>query len=328
MKRVLILTSALIMLVCSVYAEGSQESGSDTTTLKFNCIKGAMDPDFSYWSDFSDDITDASNGSLNVEIYPSTALGKASDVMEAISQGAAMIQDSDPSYLADYVADFGIFMHPYLFTEPEHIEKVWKSEIGQNMVKELEAKGIHIITLVYFGTRHLISDKSVMTREDTAGMKIRCAPTKMWNQVPKVLGGNPTNTAWAEVYTALSQGVADAAESPLSLLYSAKLYEPKNHISLTGHLVAPTAIVMSQVVYESLSADAKAAIDKIGDENPAKRIDFVQTLEKEVRGKLEAEGVVFNDVDKSGFLEAAKSVSDDFPEWTPNLYADIRKILE
>ncbi len=329
MKKIIFLLILTVVLVAGVFASGDQEGGkNEVVTLKFNSVLSAMDPNYGYWSEFCNDIAETSNGTLNVEIYPTESLGKTTDMIEAISQGAPILQDCDPSHLSDYVADYSIFMHPYLMNKPEDIATVWKSEIGQKMEAELHAKGLRIVTLVYFGTRNLISDRPVYKREDTKDMKIRCAATKMWNQVALTLGGNPTNTAWSEVYTALSQGVADGAESPVSLLYSAKLYEPRKFVSRTEHLIAPTAIVMSEQVYQSLSADGKAAIDKIGSEYPAKRIELVRALEKEFEAKLEAEGVQFNDVDKSGFLEAAKGVSANFPEWTPNLYADIRAVIE
>ncbi len=325
MKRLLTLGLLILAVAGFSFAAGTKENA--ITTLKFNSVLGSMDPNFGYWTEFCNDISKSSNGTLKVEIYPTEALGKTKDMIEAISKSAPILQDCDPSHLADYVPDFAVFMHPYLFTEPDHIEKVWKSDIGQKLSRKLEEKGLRIVTLVYFGTRNLISNKPIYKREDAKNLKIRCAPTKMWNEVAKVLGGNPTNTAWSEVYSALSQGVADAAESPVSLLYSAKLYEPRKFISRTEHLIAPTAIVMSQSVYKSLSPAGQAAIDNIGSAYPPKRIQLVRTLEKDFEAKLEKEGVKFNTVDKTAFLEAAKSVSANFPEWTPNLYLDIRAII-
>jgi len=323
MKKILftLLIISLILVQPAFAKEG-------VTILKFNTPLPSMDPNFGYWSEFCQNIEDESNGTLNIQMYASESLGKAIDMVEATTQGAPVLQDCDPTHLADYVPDFAIFMHPYLFTKPEDIEKVWKSEIGQNLSRQLEAKGLRIVTLVYFGTRNLISNKAVYTREDTKNMKIRCAATKMWIEVAKVLGGNPTNTAWSEVYTALSQGVADAAESPVSLLYSCKLYEACKNISLTEHLVASTSIIMSQKVYENLPPEAQAALDKVGSAYPPKRIALERAQEDEFIRLLKKEGVKFNEVDKSAFMEAAKSVSQNFPEWTPNLYNDIRAVIE
>lgn len=333
MKKLLYvaLSLCLVVLVACSNENNSKGNSKDTenaTTLKMNVVVSSSDPTYPLWEDFAKDIEEKSEGTLKIEMYSSESLGNTSDMIESISKGSPILQDSDPSHLADYVEDYSIFMHPYLFEKPEDIEKAWKSEIGNRMGDELEEKGLKIVTAVYFGTRHLLSDKEVVTREDTKGMKIRNAPTTMWNEVSKTLGGNPTNTAWSETYSALSQGVADAAESPLSLLYSSKLFETKSNISLTGHLVATTTIVMSSDVYNSLPEKAQKALDEVGQDLPAKRIPLIQEIEADYQEKLEEEGIIFNEVEKEGFIEASKNVSKAFPEWTDNLYEDMKNALE
>ncbi|ODT76168.1 MAG: hypothetical protein ABS76_31890 [Pelagibacterium sp. SCN 64-44] len=285
-----------------------------------NMVVSNQDKTFPLWQEFANELEAASNGTLKVEIFPSEGLGKTVDMIDAISRGAPILQDSDPSHLSNYVPDFAVFMAPYLIKEPGDIEQAWNSELVAELEAQLAEKGLHVVTLVYFGTRHLLSDREVDTRADTAGMKIRNAPTKMWNEVSRVLGGNPTNTAWSEAYSALEQGVADGVESPLSLLYSSKIYETRPHISLTGHLVATTSIIMSQQVYDNLPEDAKKALDTVGRAEPAKRVPAIQALEAEFRTTLENEGIIFNDVDKSEFIETAATVPASFPEWSPGLY--------
>ncbi|WP_323014788.1 TRAP transporter substrate-binding protein DctP [Devosia sp.] len=290
------------------------------TLLRMNMVVSNQDKTFPLWQEFASELEAASNGTLKVEIFPSEGLGKTVDMIDAISRGAPILQDSDPSHLSNYVPDFAVFMAPYLIKEPSDIEQAWNSDLVKGLEDQLAAKGLHIVTLVYFGTRNLLSDRQVHSRADTAGMKIRNAPTKMWNEVSRVLGGNPTNTAWSEAYSALEQGVADGVESPLSLLYSSKIYETRPYISLTGHLVATTSIIMSQQVYDSLPEDARKALDTVGRAEPAKRVPAIQALEAEFRTTLENEGITFNDVDKTAFIEAAATVPANFPEWSPGLY--------
>lgn len=314
-------------MLSSLVGVSQQAVAQTPTLLRMNMVVSNQDAHFPLWQEFAKELETASKGTLKVEVYPTETLGKTVDMIQAISKGAPILQDSDPSHLSNYVPDYAVFMNPYLFKKPEDISKAWNSDLGRKMEGELNQKGLRIVTAVYFGSRHLISDKEVKSRADTKGMKIRNAPTKMWNEVSKTLGGNPTNTAWSEVYNALSQGVADGAEAPLSLLYSAKLYEAKKNVSLTGHLVATTTIVMSQKVYEGLPQDAKNALDTVGRAYPAKRAPQILEIEKEFRGKLEAAGVKFNDVDKKDFIEAAKDVSKAFPEWSPGLYDAMLKAI-
>jgi tripartite ATP-independent transporter DctP family solute receptor len=301
---------------------------AEAVVLKFNSVKGAQDKMYGYWEEFFKRVEDASGGTLKVECYPSEALGKAADMVEATAKGADVLQDVDGTQVADYNPDMSVFMAPYLIQTPDQIEKLWKSDVGQEMCAKLAEKGLHVVTIVYFGTRHLISNTEVKSREDTSGMKIRCAPTKMWNATVEVLGGNPTNTAWSEAYNALSQGVADGAESPLSLLYSSKLYEPCKNISLTGHLVAHTVIVMSEDVYQGLPPEAQKAIDEVGAAYPPLAIEEVTTEEDSFKALLEENGVTFNEVDKAGFIEAAKSIPEQFPEWSDGLYDRVQEAIK
>lgn len=309
-------------------ASGSgSAAGGKTITLKFDSVKTQNDPEYGWWTKFMQDISNKSGGSIKYEMYPAESLGKQADMLEAAQHGEPVLVDCDLNWLSKYVPDFSIGMAPYLLQKPEDIQKFWESEPGKRMCAELEKKDLHLVTLCYFGTRDLLCKKEVHSRADIANMKIRCASSPMWNEVVRVLGGQPTNTAWSETYQALSQGIADGAESPYTLLYSAKLYEPCKYLIKTEHLVAPTAIVMSQKVYESLTPEGKKAIDEIGHAYPAQAIKNVQGVEKEYIDKLQQAGVKIIDIDKTEFIEASKETPSHFKDWTPGLYEEIKAAL-
>ncbi|MCH4810556.1 TRAP transporter substrate-binding protein DctP [Vreelandella neptunia] len=297
------------------------------TLLRMNLVVGNQDPTFIMWQDFGRRLEQASEGTLRIEIYPSETLGKTNDMIEAVSRGAPVLQDSDPTHLYNYKSDFASMMAPYLLKKPEDIGKLWNSELVKSWEEEVQAQGLRVLTMTYFGTRHLLSNRQVMTRADTQGLKIRNAPTKMWNEVGRVLGGNITNTAFSEAYSALSQGVADGAESPLSVIHSTRWFETKPYISLTNHLVATTSILMSQQVYENLPTPAQHALDTVGRGYTSIRQPEMIALEQEYRNKLEEAGLVFNDVDQSSFLDAAAATPSHFPEWPSSLYDRIHTII-
>lgn len=323
-----------VALMLSLIACGNTDSADTDTgdeikpvTLKVNLVLANTDPQYGWWEECFKEVEEKSNGTLVVEVYPSEALGKAADVIESIGKGSTAMMHCDPGQMADYVPDYSVFMAPYMIQSPEEIEKLWNSDLGKRLDTELEAKGIKVFTWCYFGTRNLLANKPVTSRADTKDMKIRCASTKMWNEVVRVLGGNPTNTAWSETYTALSQGVADGAESPPTLLYSAKLHEVCKYLNLTQHLVATTGIVMSADVYNSLPEDAKKALDEVGRAYPSKIMGKTIEYEQMYIDKLEEEGVTVVECDKKAFIEAAAETQNLFPEWTPGLYDEVNSIL-
>ena len=309
------------------YSSIPESMNGSVVTLRFNFVKSSSDPEYGWYAKYFHDIYEATNGEVGYMLYPSEALGGSADVLEMAANGEDVVQDCDFSYLASYVPDISIGMAPYLIQEPEQIVKLWKSEVGQDWEAQLEAKGLHFLDIHYFGTRDLIANKEVHNREEMGSLKIRCAATPMWNEVVRVLGGNATNTAWSEVYQALSQGVADAAESPYGLLYSAKLYEPCKYLIKTDHLVAATTVVMSQATWEKLSDEAKEAVDKVATEFAESQIERVNAVTAEYEQKLKDEGVTFIDIDKAEFIEAAQSTPDYFPEWSEGLYERVQAAI-
>jgi len=316
------------LALCCALSMGTIAQAQEPTLLRMNMFPSTQDPYWPLWEQFAQDIEKESNGTLRIELHPAEALGTATNMIEAISRGAPILQDSDPSHVFNYVPDFAIFTAPYVIKKPEDIEKAWNSDFVVELEKELQAKGLRFVTMSYFGTRNILTNKQIFTRADTAGLKMRNAPTRMWNEVTKVLGGNPTTTAWTETYSALEQGVADTVEAPLGLLYSSGLTEVRPYISLTEHVLVTSSIIMSQQVYESLPEDAQKALDKVGRAYPSARLEGALAIEAEYRKLLEDKGIIFNEVDKSGFIEAAASITDAFPEWSEGLYDRMIKAIE
>lgn len=191
-----------------------------------------------------------------------------------------------------------------------------------------KANGIHVIAAMYFGTRNVISKKTIESPEDFKNLKLRVGTSKMWNFTAECLGASATNTAWSEVYTALSGGVADACESPSTLLYSSKVYEVCKNLVKTEHLVCNSAVIMSEEVYQSLPDVAKQAIDTVGKQFAQATIELTSSVAAEYDQKLVDEGVKIVEIDKTPFIEySQKNVEAAFPEWSENLYQNAYNVL-
>ena len=310
----------------STAAEDSSNAVTPVT-LKFNLVKNPTDVQYEWYSRFWDDLNKASNGEIVGEIYTGESLGVTADVLEQASHGEAVVADCDLAYLANYVPDMAAVMSPYLIQEPDQILKLWDSDVFKDLCSQLEAKGIHLIALNYEGTRNLWTKVPITSRADVSKLKIRCAATTMWNSVVETLGGNPTNIPMSEVYQAVSQGVVDGCEGVFSVIYSNKVYEVCKYVTLTEHLTGYTAIAMSSEVYNALSDDAKAALDQTAKDYMQEFLELSGGVQDEFRAKLEAEGVTVNTIDKAEFIEAAKSVPDNFPEWSDGILDKLQEAL-
>ena len=222
-------------------------------------------------------------------------------------------------------------MMPYLLKKAEDIGTLWQSELGQEMEATLHEKGLRIVTAVYFGERNWLTKTPMPDRATAANMKLRCAPTKMWTEMVKTIGGSPTTCTWSETYQALSQGVADGAESPIHILYSAKLHEVAKYLNYTKHLYAPTIMVMSEEVFQSLPEDAQNAILEVGKAYPAQAIEEVNSVVGPMLEEMKKEGVqeVFptDEAIQEWREYSFANVPAAFPEWSDNLVERIQEAI-
>lgn len=325
MKKRFVATILALLMVLSmgVWASADEE---EPVVIRYNFSKSTSDITYEWWTEVFNEIYERSNHTVRFDIYPSEALGAIADTIESASQGEAVAADGDLAYLETYVPDLSVGMAPYLMQKPEDIQTFWESELGDRLFGQLEEKGIKCISMSYYGTRELMTNKEVHNRADIGKLKIRCASAAMWNEVVRVLGGNATNTAWSEVYQAISQGVADGCESPLSALYSSSIQEVCKYCIMTDHCIASTVIVMSNEVFNSLPEEAQTAITEVMHEYCDKAIENVNAATADFRQKMEEEGVTFIDVDKTEFIEAAQETPEHF-DWSEGLYQEVQELL-
>lgn len=308
-------------------AEEPSAPAADPVTLRFNLVKQPTDVQYEWYGRFWSDLEKASNGEIVGEIYTGESLGVTADVLEQAANGEAVVADCDLAYLANYVPDMAAVMSPYLIQQPEDMNKLWKSDVFQGLCDQLEEKGLHLIALNYEGSRSLWTKAPISSRADVGKLKIRCASTTMWNSVVETLGGNPTNIPMSEVYQAVSQGVVDGCEGVFSVIYSNKVYEVLKYCTLTEHLVGYTAIAMSSEIYNSLSEEARAALDQTAADYMNEFMELSGGVQDEYRAKLEAEGVTVTEISKEEFIEASKNVPNNFPEWTPGILDELKAAL-
>ena len=69
------------------------------------------------------------------------------------------------------------------------------------------------------------------------------------------MGGLPQVMAFSEVYQALQTGVVDGTENPISNLYTQKMYEVQEHLTLTEHGYLGYAVIVNKKFWDGLPPD-------------------------------------------------------------------------
>jgi len=96
---------------------------------------------------------------------------------------------------------------------------------------------------------------------------------------------------WAEVPVALSTGVADGQENPVSVLVSNKLYDVQDYLMLTKHIMGSEPVVVNESVWQKLSDEYKEIFRDVAQETRDWASNYVKDSEAEDLETLEENGM-------------------------------------
>ncbi|WP_191091635.1 C4-dicarboxylate TRAP transporter substrate-binding protein [Affinibrenneria salicis] len=279
-----------------------------------------------YWADL---LKEKSQGEITLELYPSSQLGSKQDITEQAMMGMNVITLSDVAFLADYEPDLGILFGPYLTDNPQKLFSIYQSPWFKEKSEALKKKGIHIVINNYlYGTRQIIAKKPIRTPDDLAGMKIRVPNNVMQIKALQAMGATPTPMPLGEVYPALTQGMIDGVENPISVLQGQKLYEQARYLSMVNYLTNTSLWIGGEAFFSRLPAEQLELIHQTGYQAGLYSQKLTLERDAEMLLMMEKEGVEIIYPDNEPFRQKAITVYSQFPEWSPNLYETIQQQIK
>jgi TRAP-type C4-dicarboxylate transport system substrate-binding protein len=126
--------------------------------------------------------------------------------------------------------------------------------------------------------------------------------------------------AFAELYTALQQGMMDGADNdPLTFL-TTRHFEVAKNLALTDHAMRLNAFIMSEKAWQALPDDIKQLIRDASLEGQEAMRAYRTARESTVLADLKARGVTITEPDLKPFIAAGQST---YPEFEKTAGADL-----
>ncbi|MDB6371932.1 TRAP transporter substrate-binding protein [Photorhabdus bodei] len=275
---------------------------------------------------FADEVRQKTNGDVRIRIYPDAQLGNQRESMELMQNGALDLVKSNAAELEAFSPAYSAFNLPYLFRDKAHYKKIKNGEIGKEILASSKNRGFIGITYYEAGARSFYAKKPIRTPEDLKGMKIRVQPGPTAISMVKNLGGNPTPLAYGELYTALQQGVVDAAENNIPSFSLSRHSEVARYFSLDNHTMVPDVLVISTKSLNKLSAEQQKILINAAINSSQYMTKLWEKSEEKERQNAKKIGVKFVDVDQKSFEEAVKPMYDDIKKSDPVLYRMVERI--
>jgi tripartite ATP-independent transporter DctP family solute receptor len=259
-------------------------------------------------------VNDALRGKVEMRVFHSSQLGTDEQMIKGIKVGAPEM--FIPSTIMSTVEPrFGVFEMPYIIVSRAHMKKVAEHPaVRAALFDGLPRQGIRIIGTWENGFRHVTNNvRPIVKPEDLKGIKLR-VPSGVWRvKMFKAYGANPSPMAFAEVYSALQQGVMDAQENPLAQIWSGKFYEVQKYLSMSGHVYSPSYILVSEPFWQTLPQDQRQVIETLAAEMGDLARATGERLDGELVEKMTAGGrMKVNEVDKEAFIKASAPIYEEF----------------
>lgn len=249
--------------------------------------------------------------------YGSSQLGGDELLLQKIKLGT--VDFALPSTIMSSQIDaFGLFEMPYLVRDREHMRAIEQDVVWPDLAPLAEAAGYRILSVWENGFRHVTnSRRPIETPADLAGLKLR-TPSGVWRlKLFQALGANPTPMALSEVFIGLQTGVIDGQENPLAQIWGSKLYEVQEYLSLTGHVYTPAYVVVSPSRWDALPDDVRAILEEEARAVQPFVHETAERLDRELLERIRAEGVQVNAPSRDAFLEASRSMYDEYAATVP-----------
>jgi tripartite ATP-independent transporter DctP family solute receptor len=174
------------------------------------------------------------------------------------------------------------------------------------------------------GWRHLTTKKSIKKPDDLKGVKLRTMQNPVHIAAFKQIGAAPIPMAWGEVFTSLGQGVIDAQENPVTVIYTNSLWEVQKYLTLTGHVYGPHAVMMSKAAWAKLTSEQQQILRDAVVEATAFQRQTSQKLEKEQLEELKKKGMIVETIDIAPFQAATAEIATTQKNVDPALLTKVR----
>jgi len=208
------------------------------------------------------EVKEKTGGRIEIQSFPASQLGGSRDMVEAVSSGAMTMVTEGAATLGQFVPPFIIMEAPYVWKDADHIQRVVKSPLMDELNKvSVTSRGMRVIGSTYYGKRHLTTgSREVHSVADMKGFKLRVPEVDVYKAMAEAWGARPTPLNFAELYLALSQGAVDGQENPLPTIQSGKLFEVQKYLVLTGHIITPRLVIINDAAWSKIAEADQAVI--------------------------------------------------------------------
>ncbi|MCF3933431.1 TRAP transporter substrate-binding protein [Acuticoccus sp. M5D2P5] len=276
---------------------------------------------------YAERVAERTNGEVEIDMSYSGSLGNAGETIEALQFGTVDIVIQEVGQLDSYDPLAGLGVYPYLVRDIDHFRQLFADGgVGEEFYDAIEERsGFKLIGAGYRGPREMASRREIKTPDDLAGLKMRVPNQQTYRATWDMLGASPTPMPSLEVYTAMQQGIIDAAENPLEAHLRSKYHEAVSYVIMTDHVNPYYTFIFDSANFRALPEDVQEILIEEGKAAMEWGTEQILAALPGYEETLKENGVTIVEPDRDAFRAKLEPLKDEYPadmqEWIERFQA-------
>jgi len=250
-------------------------------------------------------IKDATNGEVNIQVFPLNQLGDDTHMLANLRSGAMQMMVLGDNILATLVPTAAIDNIGFAFKTSETAWAALDGAVGDIVRADILKSGLVPMQRIWdegfrqitSGTRPIISFKHMPAYE------MRVPPSPISLALFQSLGASPVTINSAEMYTALQTHIVDGQENPLGVIETQKFYQVQKYIAISDHMWVGYWMLANGSFWNSLPEDHRKIIADAFDAAALEQRAANLKLDGSLEETLKQQGLIFNTPDRAAFQE-------------------------
>lgn len=290
-------------------SNGADEGSGGSVTLSFANSYPDEHPHNTCGAQVVQETLAEGDSGIEIEVFSNSQLGPDAERFASVASGDIDIDIQGSSAISASFPEVGALDAAYAFEGPDELfEFVDTEDFDALADRMLEATGVRVLDVWYFGMRHFTANQPIRTPADFEGLRMRFPDSPQYLMNAEALGAEATAVAFEEVFLALQQGTIDGQENPVPTIKDLNLPEVQSHVNLTGHQVGSVLAIISEDTWQSLSEDQQEAVQAAISETREGDRQCVEDAEVAILDEWRSSGemTVVEDVDVDTFRSQAE----------------------
>lgn len=262
---------------------------------------------------FADRITKESGGKITITVSANSKSGDDAEVLRKVASGEIALTANSQGAVSQWIPEYAAFGLPYTFRSEYEVWRVLGGPVGRELADRSAAAGFVVLGFWDNGFRHITNSiKPIAQPSDLTGLRIRTPPDPVTQEFVRLLGGIPVAIPFSELPAALKDLKVDGQENPLTNIYTSKIYEFQQFLSLTSHKYELTPFLMSKKIWNQLDNGEKKLVERVAVEATQMQRSAMIKNDERVFSRLAQTSIKINVVyDTSAFSAAAHKLREN-----------------